>query len=172
MTGIQVSREVLNFISEELASPGKMYLLDANITDYEDGLMGTTINGGFNIGEPGHWRYDYPFVHGGDSEVAISQLGYALFLESSLRGLFDNIPKMSLEELSEIVKDKRGGVYVSELSKRTSSSVKKECHGYLNIQSMRGDAVRNAGFVKAHGEIGNGEPFNRHKFDISFAVKF
>lgn len=167
-THVQVRPEVISAV-HSLFKPDARYLQSAEFVGGEGRLSNYKIRGEFNIANSGHWAYDPGVVHAQDSEAAAAQLGYALFLQGSMDGLFEEIPTWPLERLMEVIKNKSGGAWLYEASKRTSGALAKLCPGTMEIARIRGGPGLGF-FVDTVAVLGtNGKS---HRMDMQYVLKF
>ena len=167
---IPIKPEVLALISQDIALPGKMYLQEANIYLPETAGKLPRIEGRFDIAESGHFSFDPGSVHATDSEVAAAQLGYAFLIQGSLDGLITKIPTRTIDYLSAIIRDKKGGAWRAEGHVKSTGALPKVCVGCMNLTSVIGNGDSNKRIVETDVLMGN-RPYS-HKMELTFVVNF
>ena len=106
---IQVLPGTLGRIASAVCkSPEYFYLKEAEAV-VTDGQLYPSLEGRFEITQPGHYHPVPGLTHAPDSIAAAGQAAYTLFAQASLSGLLtDFIPQMELEAIAEIFRSGNG----------------------------------------------------------------
>lgn len=166
-----VSPEVMNAV--KLLYNDNFYLQHAEVVSEETGLP--YILGRFKVLQSGHYSFSPGHVHVPDSMAAFAQLGYALFMQSSLDGLIPEFPKLSLERLAEIARDKTGGAFWKSIEDADFKALPLNFGGRMTITSVH----NNGGLlVDTRVKFGDVHPCGvgyddicKHRMDARFIVK-
>ncbi|HVY01783.1 MAG TPA: hypothetical protein VHA12_03405 [Candidatus Nanoarchaeia archaeon] len=172
MNQAPVRPEVMEMV--KLLYNDNFYLQQAEIVSADNELP--YILGRFKINNSGHYGFSPGHVHVPDSMAAAAQMGYAFFMQASLDGLIPEFPRVSLERLAEIARDKTGGAFWKNIEDADFKALPLDFGGRMTIASVH----NNGGLlIDTRVKFGDVHPsglgYNdicKHRMDARFIVKF
>ncbi len=136
-TGIPFSSEVLGVLRDEIFND-EFYLQNGEIRT-DNRHPGPYAVGRFFNHSSGHYRFRPGYVHGQDSLAAAGQLAYAFFMQGSLDEVISQVPKMPLDQLVSIVKNKLGGAHLKRINEFDFRALPYEFNGEMYIKEVKGN---------------------------------